>query len=392
MAELRRQRDCRALQWVVGCALFAMTLGSIGCRSNTGLFGQQAAAPTAPALAQDPANPWEPVPATTASNSPFSQLTNIMRRDQEQGRLADEQRSAIAQMGAMQRAQQDQITQLAQQKQQDAMRKLQEQAAMVRAQTQELEQVAELRRRALELDANNRELNSQLAQTEQQKRVLEDQTRLLQQQLGDTANQLQSSLVAQQDADQRVLQTQQDADRQLLQAQQETQQKMSTMQASLQRRGSATITANSSLRRNLTPISIAGLMVRQDGDVVRIELPADQLFTPGTATLSGNAVNLVDQVAGSIKQHYPNQIIGVEAHTDNGSPQGGSWSSQHQLSTAQGMAVFDQLAQRHHFSTQQLFVVGHGPNYPVASNGSPEGQQRNRRVEVVVYPEAVGQR
>jgi len=222
--------------------------------------------------------------------------------------------------------------------------------------------------------------------------VLEDQTRLLQQQLSDTANQLQSSLVSQQEADQRVLQAQQDADRQLLQAQQDTQQKMSTMQASLQRRGSATITANSSLRRNMTPISITGLMVRQDGDVVRIELPADQLFMPGTATLSGNAVNVIDQVAGSIKQHYPNQIIGVEAHTDNGNLQGGSWNSQHQLSTAQGMAVFDQLAQRHHFSTQQLFVVGHGPNYPVASNGSPEGQQRNRRVEVVVYPETVGQR
>ena len=263
---------------------------------------------------------------------------------------------------------------------------------MVRAQTQELEQLAELRRRALELDANNRELHAQLAQTEQQKRVLEDETQLLQQQLSDTANQLQSSLIAQQQADQRVLQAQQDADRQLIQARREAQEQVSTLQASMQRRGSATITANSSLQKNLTPISIAGLIVRQDGGVIRIELPADQVFTPGTANLSGNALMLIDQVAGSIRQHYPNQIIGVEAHTDNASVQGAGWNSHHQLSTAQGMAVFDQLSQRHNFSTQQLFVVGHGANYPVASNGSPQGQQRNRRVEIVVYPETVGQR
>jgi outer membrane protein OmpA-like peptidoglycan-associated protein len=38
----------------------------------------------------------------------------------------------------------------------------------------------------------------------------------------------------------------------------------------------------------------------------------------------------------------------------------------------------------------QLFVVGHGSNHPIVSNGSPEGKQRNRRVELVVYPERKG--
>ncbi len=388
MALFHRQSDCPILLRVGICVLVVIAAVSCGCRG--GASNNQPAA----AVAQAPSssNPWEPVPTATASDTPFSKLADLLRREEEQNRLAAEQRSALAQMGEVHQAQQEQIAQLAQQKQNDAMRKLQEQAAMVRSQTMELEQLAELRRRALELDANNRELHSQLAQTEQQKRVLEDQTQLLQQQLNDTANQLQSSLVAQQQADQRVLQAQQDADRQLLQARQDAQERVTTMQASLKRRGSATITANSSLQKNLTPISIAGLLVRQDGDVIRIELPADQIFSPGTANLNGDAVSLIDQVAGSIRQHYPNQVIGVEAHTDNGSIQGGGWNSHHQMSAAQGMAVFDQLSQRHNFSTQQLFVVGHGANYPVASNGSPQGQQRNRRVEIVIYPETVGQR
>ena len=54
------------------------------------------------------------------------------------------------------------------------------------------------------------------------------------------------------------------------------------------------------------------------------------------------------------------------------------------------MAIFDQLVERHQFAPQQLFVLGHGPNYPVASNATPAGQQRNRRVEIVIYPETFG--
>jgi outer membrane protein OmpA-like peptidoglycan-associated protein len=35
----------------------------------------------------------------------------------------------------------------------------------------------------------------------------------------------------------------------------------------------------------------------------------------------------------------------------------------------------------------QLFLAGHGPNHPVVSNATPAGKDRNRRVELVIYPE-----
>ena len=40
-------------------------------------------------------------------------------------------------------------------------------------------------------------------------------------------------------------------------------------------------------------------------------------------------------------------------------------------------------------SPDQLFVVGHGPNHPVVSNASDAGQARNRRIELVIYPETM---
>jgi outer membrane protein OmpA-like peptidoglycan-associated protein len=36
---------------------------------------------------------------------------------------------------------------------------------------------------------------------------------------------------------------------------------------------------------------------------------------------------------------------------------------------------------------KQLNVVGHGENRPIFSNNTYEGKQRNRRVELVIYPD-----
>ena len=353
------------------------------------------AAPSGPgSMAANPFN---------GGNGPISRLAELLQRQNEQTMLSEQQRLALAELTEYQRMQKEQLAQLARDRQQEEMNRISQQSELLAKQQAELESLAELRRRALELDANNRELHAQLAQTEQKNRIFEDQTNLLQQQLQDTAHQLSQSLDAQQAVDQRFMQIQADveqqiqstraeAQQQVQMAQAEAQQRVAALEATMQRRGGATIRANSSVARNLQAVTISGLQVRQDGDVIRIELPTDQVFIPGTANLNDNAISMIDRVAGAIRQHYPRQVVGIEAHTDNRPVQGSAWNSQHQLSAAQATAVFEQLTQRHQFGARQLFVLGHGANYPVASNGTPAGQQRNRRVEVVVYPESVDSR
>ena len=57
--------------------------------------------------------------------------------------------------------------------------------------------------------------------------------------------------------------------------------------------------------------------VRRDGDVIRIELPGSRLFETGAARLRPGAANMVADVAGELRRNYPDQIIGIEGHTDD---------------------------------------------------------------------------
>jgi len=236
-------------------------------------------------------------------------------------------------------------------------------------QQQQLSQVEEFRRRTTGLDMDNRDLHAQIAQSQQQMGLLRDEVNLLRRRLGDTASQLETARLEKQEADKRI----------------------SVLEASIRHRGGARITANSSFQHgSLSPINLPGLNVRQDGDVVRIELPSDRLFLPGTATLHQGAFAMIDQAATAIIRTYPQQKIAVEGHTDNRMTARGLAGGSHQLSVNQAMAVFTQLTQRHRFAPGSLFVIGHGAAHPVLSNATPSGQARNRRVEIVIYPEKVG--
>ncbi|HZZ27195.1 MAG TPA: OmpA family protein [Pirellulales bacterium] len=228
-----------------------------------------------------------------------------------------------------------------------------------------LQQQQTLQSRTSSLDIDNQDLQTKLAQAQQQNHLLQDQLTVTREQLNSTTQQLT----------------------QTRESQQSTEQQAQVMAASMRKRNAASISANNSLERNLPTINIPGVEVRQDGDVVRVEMPVDRLFNPGTAQIRQDAVPMLDTVASELEHSYPMQIIGVEGHTDSDPPPPGVFATDHQLSIARAAAVFDYLTTRGRMRPQQLFVVGHGANHPVVSNASLPGKARNRRVELVVYPD-----
>ncbi|NDC64640.1 MAG: hypothetical protein EBZ59_11795, partial [Planctomycetia bacterium] len=134
-------------------------------------------------------------------------------------------------------------------------------------------------------------------------------------------------------------------------------------------------------------LSMPGIESRFDGNVVRIEIPSDRLFEAGSASLLPGGAALLTQVSGEIERVYPGHFIGIEGHCDTEPLQNASWSSAHQLTAARASTVFEFFTSRTSLRQGQLFLVAHGSNHPVVSNATAAGRTRNRRVELVVYPE-----
>jgi flagellar motor protein MotB len=137
-------------------------------------------------------------------------------------------------------------------------------------------------------------------------------------------------------------------------------------------------------------LTVPGVETRFDGNVVRIELPAERLFDGGSATLLPGGTALLTQVAGEIDRLFPRHFVGIEGHVDTEPLAQSSWGSPHQLTAARAATVFDFFTTRTPLQQGQLFLVAHGGNHPVVSNATAAGRTRNRRVELVVYPERIG--
>ena len=303
-----------------------------------------------------------------------AQIAEMMKRQQEQAALAQQQRQQLEYMSQVADQQNDHLRTAEQQRYQDELRKLQEQAALARAELRKNEQMLQgaddWKKHTANLDASNRDLHTKLARAEQNQRLLEDQLKLMQTRLRDSSQQLSQALNAKDQSDKRL----------------------QTLQASMSRQASATIKPNTSLYRNVTAISIPGVDTRQDGDVVRMVIPSDDIFIGRSASLNQSAVATIQQVGNAVAANYPRQIVGIECHTDVDPMSDGRWRSHHQLTAAQAVAIFDQMTKSRQVAPEQLFVLGHGSNHPIASNATPAGKQQNRRTEVVIYPETVNDR
>jgi flagellar motor protein MotB len=224
-------------------------------------------------------------------------------------------------------------------------------------------QLADLNRRLGQMDGNNADLHKQIADREKQLNASQEQVAILQKQLGEAGSKWNEALAARKNVEE----------------------KLKAQQASTQFKGGAAITANSSVRQSLSMVNLPGLEVRQDGEVIRIEIPSDRLFVPGTAQPTGNSSMILDEIANAVARNYPRQRIVLEAHGDGTG--GANAIASHSLTAAQVQAVFQQLVTRGRIPARQLSMLAVGDNHPLAAVASQEGRAKNRRVEVVIYPD-----
>src|SRR6266571_3878638 len=111
---------------------------------------------------------------------------------------------------------------------------------------------------------------------------------------------------------------------------------------------------------------------------------SDVLFKTGSFELLPGARERLAKISGIVLA-YPSLHLQVEGHTDS---VGGEDYNQ-QLSEHRAEAVRDYLVQQG-ISAPSIEAKGFGKTEPIASNETPEGRQQNRRVELVLSGEAIG--
>jgi outer membrane protein OmpA-like peptidoglycan-associated protein len=110
---------------------------------------------------------------------------------------------------------------------------------------------------------------------------------------------------------------------------------------------------------------------------------SDVLFDTGSYTLRGAAREKLAKISGIVLAH-PGLNLQIEGHTDS---VGGDDYNQ-ELSEHRAAAVREYLIEQG-VAGSAVTARGFGKTQPVASNDTPEGRQKNRRVELVVNGDAI---
>ena len=257
-------------------------------------------------------------------------------------------------------------------------------------------QINQLNQRLAAFDSDNQQLHTEVAGLKQKLQLANDLNQQMKQQLQDNANQFQQVQMQKAYAEQQIAALRNQGGQGNFPQQPMQPGQMPARQTQFnggqptQFAGTATLRANNSLTNRLNEIQIPGGQARMDGDVIRIEFPSDRLFTPGTYQIQPNQTPLLQNLVGTIRQSFPRQIIGIEAHWD-GTPLQPPGTTDHQLTATQALSVFNNL-ERLGLPGKQMFTMGMGSNRPRHQNGMLGGISPNRRVEIVIYPESYDSR
>ncbi len=131
-------------------------------------------------------------------------------------------------------------------------------------------------------------------------------------------------------------------------------------------------------RRAYQPIPV----VLEPNKIIRIDtlILQEVLFAVGKAELEKYSYILLDSFCRKVVGKRVDSVV-VEGHTDNA----GTTELNNRLSSARVQTVLNYFAGRAFVKPNRIVARAWGESKPVADNTTPQGRQRNRRVEVLVY-------
>ncbi len=135
-----------------------------------------------------------------------------------------------------------------------------------------------------------------------------------------------------------------------------------------------TVISRSSLQESLqTKLTEMGLM---------ITILDNALFDSGSAVVRPEAQKLAAEIAGLLVPQ-PRRVA-VLGHTDNVPIHTDEFPSNWDLSSKRALNFMKILLQNPNLDPKRFSATGYGEYHPIASNDTPEGRAKNRRVEVLI--------
>lgn len=127
-----------------------------------------------------------------------------------------------------------------------------------------------------------------------------------------------------------------------------------------------------------------GVSVTRNGDHITLNMPGNITFATDSADLNAAFFEVLGSVTKVLKE-FDQTVVEVAGHTDST----GTAAYNQRLSERRAQTVTDYFTARN-LAAQRFITVGLGESMPVADNGTPEGRQLNRRVEITLVPVTAG--
>jgi chemotaxis protein MotB len=113
-----------------------------------------------------------------------------------------------------------------------------------------------------------------------------------------------------------------------------------------------------------------------------IGLKAGAFFASGDDTIKPSAYPTIAKLA-AVLNPLPNALR-LEGHTDSLPIDTPRFRSNWELSAARSIAMLRLLHEKYGVALERMAIVGYADTQAIASNDTPEGRARNRRVDIVI--------
>jgi len=128
--------------------------------------------------------------------------------------------------------------------------------------------------------------------------------------------------------------------------------------------------------------------VQREGDRVVLVISSTVLFASGSVAIKSQGNNLLAKVARVLRR-YTNREVQVHGHTDNvriSERLAERWETNWELSAGRATRVLRYLVEVGNLDPRRASAAGLGEFRPIADNATPEGREKNRRIEIVIFP------